>query len=159
MTVMLLQLFTKQPLHKKNKKQMHTNQPTNKTNNKNKEVVVVPGWSLREHLTLQPLRPVPLNHDAELQHQLGRTLQEGLQQAQHVHVCVLEHHGPVPAPLVLPLPPRLDPQVQSSDVPEGSEVDTGSDSSGPGGIADQLNQGVACPQGSKRVWRQEATGS
>ena len=79
MTVMLLQLFTKQPLHKKNKKQMHTNQPTNKTNNKNKEVVVVPGWSLREHLTLQPLRPVPLNHDAELQHQLGRTLQEGLQ--------------------------------------------------------------------------------
>ena len=78
---------------------------------------MVPGWSLREHLTLQPLRPVPLNHDAELQHQLGRTLQEGLQQAQHVDVRILVHHGPVESTLVLLLTMALNAQIHGADVP------------------------------------------
>lgn len=69
--------------------------------------------------TLQRLGPVLLDHDAELQDQLGRRLQEGLQQPQHVDVGVLEHHGPVPAALVLLLPPRHDAQVQGPDVPAG----------------------------------------
>jgi len=68
-------------------------------------------------LTLQPLRPVALDHDAELQHQLRRALQEGLQQAQHVDVGVLEHHGPVEAPLVLLLPVALYAEVHGADVP------------------------------------------
>ena len=67
--------------------------------------------------TLQRLGPVLLDHDAELQNQLRRWLQEGLQQPQHVDVCVLEHHRPVPAPLMLLLPPRHDAQVQRPDVP------------------------------------------
>lgn len=71
--------------------------------------------------TLQRLGPVLLNHDAELQDQLRRGLQERLQQPQHVDVRVLEHHGPVPAPLVLLLPTRHDAQVQSPDVPAGDQ--------------------------------------
>lgn len=71
--------------------------------------------------TLQRLGSVLLDHDAELQDQLRRRLQEGLQQAQHVDVGVLEHHGPVPPPLVLLLPPRHDAQVQRPDVPAGGQ--------------------------------------
>lgn len=69
--------------------------------------------------TLQRLGSVLLDHDAELQDQLRGRLQESLQQPQHVDVRVLEHHGPVPAPLVLLLPTRHDAQVQGPDVPEG----------------------------------------
>lgn len=73
--------------------------------------------------TLQCLGPILLDHDAELQDKLGRRLQEGLQQSQHVDVSVLEHHGPVPATLVLLLPPRHDAQVEGPDVPVG-DTDT-----------------------------------
>lgn len=73
-------------------------------------------------LTLQCLGTVLLDHDAELQDQLGRRFQEGLQQPQHVDVSVLEHHGPVPATLVLLLPPRHDAQVEGPDVPAGDGV-------------------------------------
>ncbi len=67
--------------------------------------------------TLQRLGPVLPDHDAELQDQLRCRFQESLQQPQHVDVRVLEHHGPVPAPLVLLLPARHDAQVQRPDVP------------------------------------------
>lgn len=70
--------------------------------------------------TLQRLCSVLLDHYGELQDQLGSRLQEGLQQPQHVDVRVLEHHGPVPPPLVLLLTPRHDPQVQGPDVPAGA---------------------------------------
>ena len=72
--------------------------------------------------TLQSLGPVLLDHDAELQDQLRRRLQERLQQPQHVDVGVLEHHGPVPAPLVLLLPARHDAQIQRPDVPVGGQT-------------------------------------
>lgn len=69
--------------------------------------------------TLQCLGSVLLDHDGELQDQLGSRLQEGLQQPQHVDVGILKHHGPVPASLVLLLTARHDPQVQRPDVPAG----------------------------------------
>lgn len=81
--------------------------------------------------TLQGLGSVLLDHDAELQHQLRRRLQERLQQAQHVDIGVLEHHSPVPPPLVLLLPPRHHPQVEGSDVPAG---DIGNQSDLLGGV-------------------------
>lgn len=69
-------------------------------------------------LTLQRLDAVLLHHDAELQHELGRALQEGLQQPQHADVRALEHHPPVEvAAAVLSLPPALQPQVQRAEVP------------------------------------------
>lgn len=72
--------------------------------------------------TLQCLGSVLLDHDGELQDQLGSRLQEGLQQPQHVDVCILKHHGPVPASLVLLLTARHDPQVQRPDVPASIRV-------------------------------------
>lgn len=69
--------------------------------------------------TLQCLGPILLDHDAELQDQLGRRLQEGLQQPQHVDVSILEHHGPVPTTLMLLLPSRHDAQVEGPNVPAG----------------------------------------
>lgn len=82
--------------------------------------VRAPG-AVRAPPTLQRLGSVLLDHDAELQDQLRCGLQESLQQPQHVDVRVLEHHGPVPAPLVLLLPPRHDAQVQRPDVPAGGQ--------------------------------------
>lgn len=72
--------------------------------------------------TLQRLCSVLLDHYGELQDQLGSRLQEGLQQPQHVDICVLKHHGPVPAPLMLLLAARHDPQVQGPDVPAGTRA-------------------------------------
>lgn len=67
--------------------------------------------------TLQCLGTVLLDHDAQLQDQLRRRLQESLQQPEHVDVCILEHHGPVPATLVLLLPPRHQAKVERPNVP------------------------------------------
>lgn len=58
------------------------------------------------------------DHDAELQNQLRRALQEGLQQTQHADVSALEHHPPVEvAPLRVSMPTALHAQVESVDVP------------------------------------------
>lgn len=69
------------------------------------------------HLTLQRLGPVLLDHNAQLKHQLWGTLKEGLQEPEHVDVGVLEHHGPVEAPVILLPPPTLDAQVHGADIP------------------------------------------
>lgn len=71
------------------------------------------------NLTLQGQDLVGLDHDAQLQHQLGGALQEDLQQAQHADVGTLEHQAPVVmALLVVPPPAALHPQVQGVDIPE-----------------------------------------
>lgn len=59
-----------------------------------------------------------VDQQAELQHQLRRAAQEGLQQTQHAHVRALEQHPPVEvAPQPLPAPAALQPQVQGAQVP------------------------------------------
>lgn len=76
---------------------------------------------------------VAVDHDAELQYQLGGALEEGLQQPQHADVSALKHHSPVIVlPLVLPPPAALHTQVQCVEVPghppgqgEGRKEDTG----------------------------------
>lgn len=59
-----------------------------------------------------------VHQEAELQHELRRAAQEGLQQAQHAHVGALEQHPPVEvAPQPLPAPAALQPQVHGAQVP------------------------------------------
>lgn len=78
-------------------------------------------------LTSQQFRlSAAVDQQAELQHQLRRAAQEGLQQTQHAHVRALEQHPPVEvAPQPLPAPAALQPQVQGAQVPAG-EVALGS---------------------------------
>lgn len=69
-------------------------------------------------LTLQRQDLAGLDHDAELQHQLGGALQEGLEQPQHADVRALEHHAPVVVtPLGVAVPAALNAQIQGVDVP------------------------------------------
>lgn len=70
-------------------------------------------------LTRQQFRlSAMVDQQAELQHQLRRATQEGLQQTQHAHVRALEQHPPVEvAPQPLPAPTALQPQVQGAQVP------------------------------------------
>lgn len=72
-------------------------------------------------LTGQQVRAAAAVHqEAELQHELRRAAQEGLQQAQHAHVRALEQHPPVEvAPEPLPAPAALQPQVHGAQVPAG----------------------------------------
>lgn len=59
-----------------------------------------------------------MNHDAQLQDELRRRLQEGLQQAQHGDVGALEHQPPVEVTAgPVPVPPALGAQVEGVDVP------------------------------------------
>lgn len=61
---------------------------------------------------------VAVDHDAELQHELRRALQESLQQPQHVDVSALEHQTPVEMTLTrVAMPTALHSQVQGVDVP------------------------------------------
>lgn len=101
---------------------MGKNQKGTRSNNAASPSAKVTKVTLTSTPTLQSLCPVLLDHDGELQDQLGSRLQEGLQQSQHVDVCVLKHHGPVPAPLMLLLTARHDPQVQGPDVPAGTRA-------------------------------------
>lgn len=51
---------------------------------------------------------VVVDQQAELQHQLWRAAQEGLQQTKHAYICALEQHPPVEvAPQLLPAPAAL----------------------------------------------------
>lgn len=69
-------------------------------------------------LTLEGKHLLGVNHDAELQNQLGGALQEGLQQAQHADISALEHHAPVVmAALGVPVPTALHAQIQSVYIP------------------------------------------
>lgn len=73
-----------------------------------------------EGLTLKWQDLTGLDHDAELQHQLRGTLQEGLEQTQHADVSTLKHHAPIEVmPLVVPTPAALHTQIQGMDIPTG----------------------------------------
>lgn len=70
-------------------------------------------------LTLQWEDGVPVDHDAQLQDELGGGLQEGFQEAEHGDVSALEHQLPVE---VVPgsgaVPAALSAQVEGVDVSE-----------------------------------------
>lgn len=69
-------------------------------------------------LTLEGQHLPGVDHDAELQNQLGGALQEGLQQAQHADISALKHHAPVVmAALGVSVPAALHAQVQSMYIP------------------------------------------
>ena len=71
------------------------------------------------HLTLQWEDLVAMDHDAELQYQLGGALEEGLQQAQHVDVGALKHQAPVEVPpLQVAVEAALHAQEQDVNIPE-----------------------------------------
>lgn len=69
------------------------------------------GWWMG--LTRQQFRlSAAVDQQAELQYQLRRAAQEGLQQTQHAHIRALEQHLPVEvAPQPLPAPAALQSQV------------------------------------------------
>lgn len=69
-------------------------------------------------LTLEGQHLPGVDHDAELQDQLGGALQEGLQQAQHADISALKHHAPVVvAALGVSVPTALHAQIQSVYIP------------------------------------------
>lgn len=70
-------------------------------------------------LTLQWQHGVPVDHDAQLQDELGGGLQEGFQEAEHGDVSALEHQPPVEvAPGSGAVPAALSAQVEGVDVSE-----------------------------------------
>lgn len=70
-------------------------------------------------LTLQREDGVPVDHDAQLQDELGRRLQEGFQEAEHGDVSALEHQPPVEvAPGSGAVPAALSAQVEGVDISE-----------------------------------------
>lgn len=69
-------------------------------------------------LTLKRQHLTGVDHDAELQHQLGSALQEGLKQTQHADIGALKHHAPVVVtPLGVSMPAALHSQIQGVDIP------------------------------------------
>ena len=61
-----------------------------------------------------------MDHDAQLEDELRRRLQEGLQQAEHGDVSALKHQPPVEmAAGTVAVPTALGAQVEGVDVPEG----------------------------------------
>lgn len=60
-----------------------------------------------------------MDHDTQLQDQLGGGLQEGFQEAEHGDVSALEHQPPVEvAARSAAVPAALSAQVEGVDVPE-----------------------------------------
>lgn len=58
-----------------------------------------------------------MNHDAQLQDELRRRLQEGLQQAEHGNVGAFEHQPPVEMTTgPVAVPPALGAQVEGVDI-------------------------------------------
>lgn len=60
-----------------------------------------------------------MDHDAQLQDQLGGRLKEGFQEAEHSDVSTLEHEPPVEvAARSAAVPAALSTQVEGMNVPE-----------------------------------------
>lgn len=77
-------------------------------------------------LTLQWEDGVPVDHDAQLQDELGGGLQEGFQEAEHGDVSALEHQPPVEvAPGSGAVPAALSAQVEGVDVSEDQRQEQG----------------------------------
>lgn len=69
-------------------------------------------------LTLQWQDCVAVDHDAELQDELRRRLQEGLQEAEHCDISALKHQPPVEvAAWYVAVPAAQGSQVEGVDVP------------------------------------------
>lgn len=70
-------------------------------------------------LTLQREYSVFMDHDAQLQDQLGGGLQEGLQQAEHGDVSTLKHQPPVEVTAgPVAVPATLGAEVEGVDISE-----------------------------------------
>lgn len=69
-------------------------------------------------LTLEGQHLIGIYHDAELQHKLWGTLQEGFKQAEHADISTLKHHAPVVVTaLWVCMPAALHTQIQGMDIP------------------------------------------